>query len=182
MPKSKQRTIVFDTETTGLLLHPHAPLERQPRIINFGAILLDDGKVVGEESFLINPEQELSAEITKITGYVTADVATQPVFVELLPRIIAAFKGCDLMIAHNLSFDRGMLTNDLRRCFNVNEFPWPPKSLCTVELYREHFGHRPNLKKLYQHVTGKPLAQAHRALDDVKALVEIVQKDNLWKL
>lgn len=181
MPKHKQRTIVFDTETTGLLLHPHASLALQPRIIEFAAVILADGKVVGHESLRINPQQELSAEITQITGLTTADVSSQPTFLELLPRIVAAFKGCDLMIAHNLSFDRSMLANDLKR-HDVAEFPWPPRGLCTVELYREHFGYRPNLKKLYAKVTGKELLQKHRALDDVEKLVEIIQNEGIWKL
>lgn len=182
MPKpSSKRVIVFDTETTGLLRHPHAPLELQPHIIEFAAVILADGEVVGEESFRINPQQELSAEITKITGITTADVSDQPTFLERLPRIVAAFSGCDLMIAHNLSFDRGMLTNDLKR-HGVADFPWPLRGVCTVELWREFFGYRPNLKKLYGHVMGRPLQQKHRALDDVQRLVEVVQKEEIWKL
>ena len=176
----KQRTIVFDTETTGLLLHPQAALERQPRIIEFGAVLLEDGAVVHDINLLINPQQELSAEITKITGMTDDDLRGKPPFAEVLPFIKAAFAGCDLVVAHNLSFDRGMLRTELRRC-GVTDFPWPQKGICTVELFRELFGRRPNLKVLYQHVMGKPLDQTHRASGDVSALVEIVQCAEVWK-
>jgi len=36
--------------------------------------------------------------------------------------------------------------------------------------------------ELYEAVLGKPLAQTHRALDDVKALVEIIQAEALWEV
>lgn len=181
MKNRKTQTIVFDTETTGLLLHERAPIERQPHIIEFAAVVLSDGKVLLEDSFRINPGQDLSAEITKITGLTTEDVRSEPTFQEQLPRIIDLFRGCDKMIAHNLPFDQGMLSNDLRR-FNITDFPWPPKGLCTVELFRPKFGYRPSLKVLYAHSIGKPLDQKHRALDDVHRLVEIVLKEELWKL
>lgn len=179
--KRKQRTIVFDCETTGLLLHPLAALSLQPRIIEFGAALLEDGEEVHRISLLINPQQDISDEITKITGIKNEDLHDQPPFAERLPFIRAAFAGCDLMVAHNLSFDRGMMRNELRR-LEVTDFPWPAKGICTVELFREQWGHRPNLKKLYAATIGAPLEQSHRAADDVGALVEIVQKAGVWKL
>jgi hypothetical protein len=36
--------------------------------------------------------------------------------------------------------------------------------------------------ELYEAVIGKPLAQTHRALDDVAALVEIIVKEKLWEV
>ena len=60
--------IIFDTETTGLLLPSSAPLEKQPRIIELGALKVDANGVLDELNQLLDPEQTITAEITKITG------------------------------------------------------------------------------------------------------------------
>ena len=177
------RIIVYDTETTGLLLHPHAPLSAQPRIIEFAAVALEDGEIVNGGSLLINPEQEISAEISKITGLTNEDLRDKPNFKDSLPKIRAAFKGSHRVMAHNLQFDKGMLFNELLRCGTDDAgIEWPPSEMCTVELYQELWGFRPRLIQLYADVMGKPLARTHRAMDDVMALVEIIQKEKLWKL
>lgn len=177
-----KRVIVFDTETTGLLLHPSAPLSAQPRIIEFAAVILNDGIIEGKGSLIINPGVEISDEITKITGLTNADLKAAPFFTAVLPKIRGVFKNIDMVMAHNLSFDKGMLMNDLERFEARKDFPWPLRELCTVELYHELFGYRPSLKKLYARIMGEPLKQTHRALDDVLALVEIIQKERLWNL
>lgn len=174
--------VVFDTETTGLTLHPDAPLVKQPRMIEFGAVVLDRrGEILEEASILINPREPLTAEITKITGITDSDLADAPVFADTLPQIRRIFEGAELVMAHNLPFDRAILKGELARA-DVFDFPWPPRELCTVGLYKEQWGRNPRLQELYAAIMGHPLAQTHRALDDVKALVEIVQKEALWDL
>jgi hypothetical protein len=65
---------------------------------------------------------------------------------------------------------------------NELEVPWPEIELCTVGLHKDDWGRNPKLIELYAATMGKPLAQTHRALDDVMALVEIIQKAELWRL
>jgi len=61
--------ILLDFETTGLILPSSSDLVLQPKIIEIGAIKVSDkGSVVAELGELIDPRQEISAEITKITG------------------------------------------------------------------------------------------------------------------
>lgn len=174
--------IAFDTETTGLTLHPDAPLTKQPRMIEFGAVLMDDaGRVVEEASILINPGEPLTAEITKITGITDADLADAPSFREVLPQLRRLFAMAHTVMAHNLPFDRAILKGELAR-IDAYDFPWPRRELCTVGLYKESWGRNPRLQELYEAVMGRPLAQTHRALDDVKALVEVIQEERLWSL
>lgn len=173
------RIMVFDTETTGLTLHQHAALTKQPRIIEFGGIILDGGEVVEELSFLIDPQESITEEITKITGLTDADLRGKPVFAALVPELERAFGSCGRVMAHNLPFDKAMMMNDLQRA-GIKHFPWPERETCTVGLYREQWGRNPKLLELYADIMGKPLAQTHRALDDVKALVEIIQEEELW--
>lgn len=175
--------LVWDTETTGLLMHPSVELHKQPKIIEFGAARLSckDGSLLGTTSIMINPSVPLEAIIVKITGITDDQLVGAKTFAEALPEIRAVFAQCQLMFAHNIPFDRGMLANELKRV-NVTDFPWPEKALCTVGLFKEVWGRNPKMTELYEHVMGKPLAQTHRALDDVMALVEIVQKEELWRL
>ena len=174
--------LVYDFETTGLTLHPDAPLDKQPRALEFGGALLDaKGRVVEEHSFLINPEQDFDHAITRITGLTYADVAGAATFQMVLPRLRTLFSKATVMVAHNLPFDKAILMHELGR-LGATDFPWPAAGICTVGLYHEVFGARPKLTALYARVMGKPLEQTHRAMDDVHALVEIIQKDKLWKL
>jgi len=176
------RIIVFDTETTGLTLHPDASVTKQPKIIEFGAVILLNGEVVEEHSVLINPQEALTEEIIKITGLKDSDLKDAPAFKDCAPKLEELFSRCDCVMAHNLPFDKAMMMNEWARYAFGYSFPWPAREICTVGLYREEWGRNPKLLELYESVLGKPLAQTHRALDDVKALVEIIQEDELWAL
>lgn len=170
------RTLVFDTETTGLLKPNVADLDKQPKIIEFALCELDRKYgIVGKHTWLINPGEPITEEITKITGLTNDDLKDKPRFIEVLPEIIAVFKGADRIVAHNAPFDHGMLVNDLTRLGLDHKFPYPPEWVCTVQLAQELiYGRRARMIELYEHALGKPLAQTHRALDDVMALVEII--------
>lgn len=178
--------LVFDWETTGLRLHPEADPLKQPRAIEFGGAMLhaSSARLIEEFSFLIDPGESISEEITKITGLTNADLAGQPSFEDMLPKLRNIFARADLCIAHNLPFDKGILVGELARLgLTLGErFIWPRKELCTVGVYREQWGRNPRLIEVYKHVTGKEYAQTHRGLDDVRALVEIVQTDRLWEI
>lgn len=175
--------LAFDTETTGLTLHPDADVRKQPKMIEFGGVLfsLDDGSVVDEVSILINPSEPITAEITKITGITDDDVRDAPTFLAALPQLRRVFAAASAVVAHNLPFDRSIVRGELARN-GVQHFVWPAKEMCTVGVYRDEWGKNPKLTELYEAVMGRPLAQTHRALDDVKAMVEIIQKEQLWRL
>jgi len=170
--------IVFDTETTGLTLPKVAELKQQPRIIELAVARIEHGKIVSEHEWLIDPEQHISSEITKITGITNDMVKGKPKFRQLLGEIEDAFAGADLLIAHNAPFDVAMLTNELEMCARLN-FPWPVETICTVQEYAFIKGRRLKLTELYELKVGVPLAQTHRALDDVRALAEIIIKEGL---
>lgn len=171
------KCVIFDTETTGLLMPSAAPIEKQPRIIELGVVVVEDNELVAEHNWLINPEQEISEEITKITGITNADLVGKPLFRQLLAEIEEVFAGAEFGFAHNAPFDTGMLNTELLLCSRTG-FPWPKEIICTAQEYTHVMGKRPKLLQLYEHIIGRPLAQTHRAIDDAVALWEVLKKDD----
>lgn len=169
-------TLVYDTETTGLLKPQVSDLSQQPKIIEFAVVAIDQSyERLREHSWLIHPGEEITPEITKITGLKNEDLKGKPAFIEVLPEIQEAFLGVRRLMAHNLPFDMGMLTNELKRIGRQFAFPYPPVQECTVQMGIDLvYGRRAKMTELYADTMGKPLAQTHRALDDVNALVEII--------
>jgi DNA polymerase III epsilon subunit-like protein len=164
--------IIFDVETTGLLLPAGAPLDKQPFIIEFAAIKLDaELNEIGRIDFLINPGFPISKEIQKITGLVDADLHDKPNFGPNIPSLQEFFLGATHLVAHNVTFDTGMLRNDLERCDMVCQLPWPPVHICTVEASFHIKNRRMNLAALYKHITGEDATNRHRAIGDVETLV-----------
>jgi len=165
--------ILLDFETTGLILPSSSDLVLQPRIIEIGAIKVSDkGSVVAELGELIDPKQEISAEITKITGIKPEQLKGKRTIEEVIPELADFFLGAHTLVAHNVAFDRDVLYFELLRTGWERRFPFPPYQVCTVDSTMHIKGRRMKLTELYEHTQGKPLAQTHRAVDDVRALWE----------
>jgi DNA polymerase-3 subunit epsilon len=176
-----KRHLIFDTETTGLTGPSAMPLDQQPQIIEFAVVEIDSDAqaIIGEHSWLLDPGKTLTDEIIKITGLHDEDLKGKPTFPAVLPDITKLFLGAHGLVAHNLPFDMEMLVNELRRCGKEFAFPYPPQQLCTVQAFFYVKGRRMKMTELYEHVLGRPLAQKHRALDDTRALAEIVLKEGI---
>lgn len=173
--------IVFDWETTGLLKPEVADLAAQPHGIEIGCIKLDKKyREVDRYEALMKPgidiDEELHKRITKLTN---ADLADKPIFLELVDELAEFFLGEDTLVAHNLQFDLGVLVVELKRIGREHSFPYPPRGICTVDASKHLQGKRLRLIELYELRLGRKLAQTHRAMDDVKALVEIVKEMKL---
>jgi DNA polymerase III epsilon subunit-like protein len=169
---------IFDTETTGLLDSRLIPLTRQPSIIEFyGAMVdLDDqdhpGQPLWELDTLLRPSNGLpvSAEIAKITGIDDEMVKDAPTFTQFMPLLNEAlFKGSGFVaIAHNASFDVEMVDIELARLNLIGS--WPPV-VCTVEQTIHLKGHRLTLQGLHELLFEERFKEAHRARNDVTALI-----------
>jgi DNA polymerase III epsilon subunit-like protein len=166
---------IFDTETTGLILPSQMPLERQPRIIEFAGVHLDSvtWEITREFVALYNPGVALSPKITKITGLRDGDLEGKGSFD--CQDILDFFAGADRAVAHNFTFDHGMLEIEfLHQKYDLN-IPAFDAPLCTVEKTEHLTGSRLTLGKLHAYLFGDDFKGAHRALVDVKALAKIVQ-------
>lgn len=176
--------LVFDTETTGLTLHPSADPYKQPRLAEFaGAVLsLENGAVLDEVAFFVDPETPMPPEARKVNGITDEMLAGQPTFSGRYATLRHLFRSCESCVAHNLPFDRAILFAELQRLdVAPYSFPWP-KPFCTMNIFTPTFGRAPTLRDVYKFVMGAELAQTHRALDDVRATVEIIQRAELWRI
>jgi DNA polymerase III alpha subunit (gram-positive type) len=175
------KVLGFDTETTGLPFHPDADLSLQPKVIEFGALMMDSetGEELETWSILINPREPLSAAIKKITGIEDADLKHAPYFADAWPEIQAAFLAADVVVAHNAPFDTSLINFELAR-MGIKDFKWPPV-VCTVQENVEAWGRRVKLIELFEDLMEYPFDQKHRALDDVRHMMACVRKIKLFE-
>ena len=104
-----QRSVIFDTETTGL-----DPLTGH-RIIEVACIELVRDLPSGRTFHaLIDPERDVPEDATRIHGYTRAHLHGKRRFPELTEELLAFFEDSPL-IAHNAPFDFGFVNAELFR-------------------------------------------------------------------
>ncbi len=104
-----QRSVVFDTETTGL-----DPLTGH-RVIEVACIeLIRDLPSGRTYHALIDPERDVPEDSTRIHGITRAHLAGKPRFAEIADALLA-FLGDAPLIAHNAPFDFGFIDAELMR-------------------------------------------------------------------
>ena len=160
-------TLIFDTETTGLLMKA-APIERQPKITEFFGLILDsDMKEDSTLHYYFNPGFAISDEISRITGLKNEALALSPKYELHAARIKNLIESVDVVVAHNLSFDLAMINCESWRC-NL-KIEWP-RLCCTIESTEFIKGYRMSLAELHEYLFAESFSGAHRAENDVRAL------------
>ena len=172
------KSIIFDTETTGLLLPSTAELIQQPYIVELGAVLVEGGQIIAELDQLLSIPIPMPKDATKANHITEEMLKGKPTFTQFLSKLRAFFLGADVLYTHNAPFDCGMLHNELLRA-NCTDFPWPNEIVCTVAEHQPLYGYRPSLRKLYEDIIGTKLEQEHRGLSDVKDLFAILAKEGV---
>jgi DNA polymerase III epsilon subunit-like protein len=164
-----RRTLIFDTETTLLIKNSLMSNANQPHIIEFfGHILDEDDQVIETLEFLCKPPVKISEEVTKITGFVAADVADAKPFKFYAEQVAGIIGRADSVVAHNLSYDWAVINIEMDRIKHpVN---WPLIRICTVEETEHLKGYRLGLSALHEHLFGETFTGAHRAKVDTLAL------------
>lgn len=163
--------LIFDTETTDLVHNTLRPTHKQPRIIEYYGCILDDEqdwKMVAELHQFLDPGVAVTDEITRITGITNDMVKGQPTFGQWHSSLSELMGGADVMVAHNLSYDKQVVTFEYKRIEQPIRFP--ARGICTVETTEHIKGYRLSLTNLHEHLFGEPFKGAHRADVDVAAL------------
>lgn len=160
-----ERYAVIDIETTGGNRTDH-------KITEIAIICVDGNEIVDEWSSLINPERTIPWSITKLTGITNEMVAEAPAFFSVAKKIIELTEK-RIFVAHNVFFDYRFL----QREFSELGFNFQRQTLCTVRQSRAAFPGLVSysLKNLCDHFNIKREFE-HRALDDAKACLQVLQE------
>lgn len=159
-----RRITVLDTETTGLDWRRHQIIE-----IAVARVLVDAaGRVVGIErtgSSVNDPGHPLSPEIVELTGLSNEMVAGKSINREQLAAFLAESEAA---VAFNAAFDRPFLDALLP------DLP-PMKWGCAMaDVPWRRLGFEPGPQGYLLMQAGKFAPRAHRAMDDVLALIELL--------
>lgn len=106
--RKNQIYAVVDLETTGT--DPAID-----RIIQFGCVLIQDGKIISRFATDINPNQAISKQIQQLTGISNSRVQKAPYFEDVALTIYNLLADT-VFVAHNIYFDYSFLTQELIRC------------------------------------------------------------------
>lgn len=165
MDKHYREFVSLDLETTGF--NP-----KYAKIIEIGAIRIDDEKIVESFSALVNPKTPIPKKITEITGITDEMVRDEPTIDIIFPKFLVFLKNSPI-VAHNSSFDMGFIKQTAER-FNVciNN-----PVVDTLQMSRIMFpyldNHKLNTVSTYLQVT---LENHHRSMSDSAAAAEIYIK------
>ncbi len=99
---------VVDIETTGT--NP-----KEDRIIQFGCVMIEAGKITSRFSIDVNPGKRISKQIQNLTGITNKRVQDAPYFEDVALTIYHLLADT-IFVAHNIHFDYHFLNEELKRC------------------------------------------------------------------
>jgi DNA polymerase III epsilon subunit family exonuclease len=162
-----ERYVVIDVETTGLVAGPD-------RVVEVALVIVQRAVEVVTFQSLINPGIPTNPAACRINGLTDKILANAPSPSEVWPQVVKLI-GNGPMIAHNANFDRGFVENELQLLgIATPDVKW----ICTMQQGQSVLGFRPRLIDLVRNVTGDKnyLGEMHRALGDVKALLQVTHR------
>lgn len=101
------RYVVFDLETTGFSA-------KSDKIIEIGAVKVENGKIIDRFSTFVNPEIPIPFRIEKLTSINDEMVIDAPKIEEILPQFMEFCKD-SVMVAHNSDFDMSFIEANCKR-------------------------------------------------------------------
>ena len=164
---SEQRSILFDTETTGL--DPRAG----DRVIEVACLELVRELPTGQVFHrLVDPDRDIPAEATRVHGFTRADLVGKPRFADIADALLD-FIGDSPLVAHNAPFDFGFLDAEFAR---IGLPPLDPARMVdTLALAKARFPGLPNSLDALCRRFAIDLAErtSHNALLDCRLLADV---------
>jgi DNA polymerase III epsilon subunit-like protein len=177
--------LVFDTETTALIINSARALAHQPYIFEIACILWNDtDDSEATHHWQIDPGAPISKDATKKTGITDAMVRGRPLFHSIAPQVRGVIEQADCIVAHNYSFDKAMIDLEFRRVGEIVR--WPARHVCTIESTEHLQGYRLKLELLYEILFHEHFEKAHSAVADTKATLrccrELLNGDRMMSM
>ena len=187
------KVLVFDTETTGLPANHNASLNdssKWPHIIQLSFIIFDmitkeileysDRIIWLDPSIPISPESVAIHKITQERSQAEGIPIRQA-----LDHFIENVRDVDIVVGHNIQFDKRMVAvelyrNNMNNCFYRNGLPIPEyctmkrtTDICKLPAINKKTGEvygnnkYPTLTELHTYLFGQPPRGTHNAIADV---------------
>lgn len=188
--------LFFDCETTGVTIYgshynvDFNKVESSSHLVQLSWKIVDsqeDWKVVSEYDFLIKPDtyECMPVQAEQVHGFSYHLLQEKGVtIIEAVSTFLNSVRMCHALVAHNASFDIKMVQLSAYRCGLFDELYSVLREktiICTKKNCRtfcdarDKRGRRkdPRLDELYFKIFGKEIEQAHNAVNDVLACLEV---------
>lgn len=180
------KVLFFDTETNGLPANYQAPphdTNNWPRIVQLAWSLQENGQVLNwhaSGNYIIRPQGwEITTETSDIHGITQQRALNEgwPI-ASVLATFSNALNAADLIVAHNLDFDRHVVASEMYRAQQGMALwhLWHKEGFCTMKRGTQLCqipgpkGFKwPKLAELHEHLFGEGFDGAHDAANDIAA-------------
>ncbi len=155
--------VVIDFETTGFV-SPTVEIIEVAIMDHHGAVLLDT---------LVKPTQHIPSGASRVNGIYDHDVQGAPGFLAVYPKLLRHLSG-QPVVAYNYTFERGILGSVTGRYgLSIRVDPW----VCAMRKYAALKGYGRFAKLTTAAAAeGITVADAHRALGDVRMTLALMQR------
>ncbi|WP_375292993.1 PolC-type DNA polymerase III [Clostridium estertheticum] len=157
------RFVVFDLETTGLS-------SENDKIIEIGALKIENGKIVDRFSEFVNPGIDIPYKIIELTGITNDNVSDAASIEDVLPKFLEFTKD-SVLVAHNSDFDASFIKKNSQRLGLKFENAIMDTIPLAKYLLKDLKTFKLNTVAKYLGIT---LENHHRAVDDAKATADIL--------
>ena len=172
------KLVILDLETTGI----QGP-DKGGRIIEIGAVKIENFSIVDRFSTFVNPEQKIPKKITELTGITNDMVKDAPTIWNVIHKVWGFIEGYTV-VTHNTSFDWNRY---LKYYFEkIGKHP-TNDVICTIEKSKQIFKDKEKYANKETNRIGHKLVDlcdrldvklndAHRAINDCEALAHCFLK------
>lgn len=162
--KLSRPIIFFDLETTGTNI-------QTDRIVEISLVKLMPNGSFTSKTRRINPEMPIPAEASAIHHITDEDVAGEPTFRQIAASLASQLSGCDIAGFNSNRFDIPLLDQEFHRAGMDFDFS-KAKFIDVQTIY--HKKEPRTLIAAYRYYCGKDLTEAHSALADTTATMEVL--------
>ncbi|MCM1373206.1 MAG: 3'-5' exonuclease [Bacteroides sp.] len=157
--------IFFDLETTGIDV-------ATDRIVELSIVRIETNGNRQSMTMRLNPEKHIPAEASAVHGIFDADVKDCPTFKDKAEELKKIFDGCDLAGFNSNRFDIPVLAEEFIRAGVIIDLN-SPRRVDVQNIY--HKLERRTLTAAYKFYCNKDLENAHSALADTEATLEVLE-------